>query len=977
MSPRIVNIVLWNVQSLNKKKSHAVTDYCLEKNVHLACLSETWFQDDKNYQTALFSEAGNYISYNHPRKTDTIGGGVCIFMKNIYKTVQQKKTVNSAFESVSILCCISGLPSQKLKVVSMYRRDAVVFSTFIEQFSKFVQNLILSKYPFVIGGDFNIHMNDPDHSYTRRFLKLCNDHNLNLSNVPKVKTHIAGNTIDFLVSDNAASSLIIESTVDYDAPPNISHHFPVIYTLKADFQCRSVAAIKPKRSFINFNVDDFKLELSKSLEDLYLCNTFEGKYKTFQEKMQICYDKHVPLRVSKICHNDRPKWMDHEYVEQRAIRRKLERIYTRSNSMQDEINWKLQRTKCSLLAAVKRDSMYTNAFINAKGDIKAQFNMLQKLIGDTVDPFVQKLPDVADYGNNYNLASDFNKFFMDKVEAVQSYIETEKQLYQIDKCDTSTPLLSDVQENSVQYLSEFKLCDIKELREIVYHSIKTTQGIDPLPSNTMSQCMDVLLPHLLDLVNTSLLTGSVDGVKFSYVKPLLKKIDLALSLFSSYRPISNLSFISKLIERVVAKRLNEHMTINNLHIESQHGYKSGHSTETLLIKFLNDILVAIDQNRGVVVLLIDLSSAFDTVQHSILLKILKNAMYISGTALEWFQSFLCGRSQAVLIDGVLSDWLTVTCGVPQGSVLGPILFNIYCRHIHHVFQKCEFLSSSYADDNSAMKSFAVFNQLHTLYQDIPNCLEKLKIYMIENHLKLNDSKTEVIVFGSSKLKEQISLHGTFLKSGKCIRFNDNVKYLGIFLDSLLSFEDQVQKVTSLSYTSMRNISQVKNCLSQQNLETFVHAFISSHLDYCNIIYLGLSRKLINKLQKLQNAAIRLIFKVRARHPVSSLFRNLHWLNIEQRVVFKVLLVVYKCINGLAPDVLKSLITVRNTETLILKQTYFNNTKFGKRAFVYYAPKYWNSLPLNIRLVSDINCFKTSLKSYLLLHYNEFRNRISM
>ena len=97
--------------------------------------------------------------------------------------------------------------------------------------------------------------------------------------------------------------------------------------------------------------------------------------------------------------------------------------------------------------------------------------------------------------------------------------------------------------------------------------------------------------------------------------------------------------------------------------------------------------------------------------------------------------------------------------------------------------------------------------------------------------------------------------GTFLKSGKCIRFSDNVKYLGFLLDSILSFDDQVQKVTSLSYASMRNLSKVKNCLSQQNLETFVHAFISSNLDYCNIIYLGLPKKLLIKLQKLQNASI--------------------------------------------------------------------------------------------------------------------------
>ena len=141
------------------------------------------------------------------------------------------------------------------------------------------------------------------------------------------------------------------------------------------------------------------------------------------------------------------------------------------------------------------------------------------------------------------------------------------------------------------------------------------------------------------------------------------------------------------------------MTVNNLHVDSQHGYKSNHSTETLLVKFLNDILVAVDKSRGVVVLLIDLSSAFDTVQHSILLKILQESIHVKGVALEWFRSFLLGRIQSVVIDGVLSDWLTVTYGVPQGSVLGPILFNIYCRHIDKVFKNCGFTSASYADDN--------------------------------------------------------------------------------------------------------------------------------------------------------------------------------------------------------------------------------------------------------------------------------------
>ena len=136
-----------------------------------------------------------------------------------------------------------------------------------------------------------------------------------------------------------------------------------------------------------------------------------------------------------------------------------------------------------------------------------------------------------------------------------------------------------------------------------------------------------------------------------------------------------------------------------------------------------------------------MSSAFDTVKHSILIKIFRDSIGVRGTALQWFESFLSGRTQAVVINGVLSEWLTVSCGVPQGSVLGPILFNIYCRHIHTVFEDCGFVSSSYADDNSGIKSFALFNQYQTLYKDIPHCLSKLIEYMLHSYLKLNNTKT--------------------------------------------------------------------------------------------------------------------------------------------------------------------------------------------------------------------------------------------
>ena len=707
--------------------------------------------------------------------------------------------------------------------------------------------------------------------------------------------------------------------------------------------------------------------------------SFEDKVISFQKTLSECFENHAPLIQSKIKHNERPKWMDYEYVQQRALRRKLERIYKRTGNTYDNITFKLQRTKCSLLVEQKRDCYFTKVFDNCKGNSKAIFENYNKVVGNSSEKPTQILPDLDEYdGDSFKLASSFNHFFIEKVQRARDHIHNElnsveQPVHAFNGKETNNQSLD---HSSI--LTDFKPSDMDELINLIRErGIRTSSKIDPISSSTMKECLDPLLPHLLDLINTSLKTGSINGVKLAYIAPLIKNlVDVDSLDKSSYQPISHLSFISKLIERIVAKRLNEHMSSNNFNVDSQHGYKSGHSTETLLVKFMNDLLVAIDKDRGVVVLLVDLSSAFDTVQHDILMKILEQSLNIRGTALKWFHSFLTGRTQAVIINGVESEWLPVSCGVPQGSVLGPILFNIYCRHINCVFEECGFSSLSYADDNAALKTFALFNQVNIMLDDIPNCITTLKRYMNSHYLKLNDSKTEIIVFGSSKFKDQLTLHGTFLNSGKCIRFTDNVKYLGVWFDSFLNLESQIQTVVSSSYASLRKISSMRK-LSRSNLETLVHAFISSKLDSCNALYLGLPKKCLKKLQKVQNAAIRVICNVRARHPVSELYTRLHWLNIEQRICYKTLLIVFKCIHGLAPKVLQDMCVMNRRDNSTLQITFFNRTKYGKRAFIYYAPRYWNNLPLYLRCNSVIDSFKKALKSFLILNFRDYKQNLTL
>ena len=510
------------------------------------------------------------------------------------------------------------------------------------------------------------------------------------------------------------------------------------------------------------------------------------------------------------------------------------------------------------------------------------------------------------------------------------------------------------------------------LDEIV--GIAKTYGIkcspeDPIPASLLSSCVDTFAPYWLEIVNLSLELGDMEGLKSAILLPLIKELNSTVDTdnFKNYRPVSNLLFVSKLIERVVQTRLERHMIRNGLISNKNYAYMKNHSTEHLLLKVVNDLYLAFDENRPSVVVLLDLSAAFDTVDHDKLLHILEHDIGIVGITLKWFESFLKGRNQKVKIGEEFSEILELLYGVAQGSVLGPQLFKIYIRSLYKYVEDTKFEIEGFADDHQLIKQFLISLQVKALGVDIQNLLLHIGTWMNEYFLCLNASKTKILVIAPPSIQPEIIIRGVFINYNVCIRFVESAKNLGVILDNVLSFKSQVHKVIKACYCTIKDVSSIKGFLSESHLKQLVCSCIFSLLDYCNSLYYGINSNLITKLQRVQNCAAKLVSKKKiSSSSMDDIFKDLHWLKVKHRIVFKILLIVHNCVQGSAPKELISLLHQGDSaRTLHLKETRIG-TRYGERAFSHMAPKLWNMLPIDIRKITDTDPFKKRLKSFLMI-----------
>ena len=416
------------------------------------------------------------------------------------------------------------------------------------------------------------------------------------------------------------------------------------------------------------------------------------------------------------------------------------------------------------------------------------------------------------------------------------------------------------------------------------------------------------------------------------------------------------------------------MTVHNLYPKAQSAYREFHSTETALLHVKHDILMNMNKKHVTLLVLLDLSAAFDTVDHSILLDQLHSSFGISGPVLSWFSSYLNNRSQFISVNGATSKHFDLQYGVPQGSCLGPLLFVIYASKLFSVLEHHLPDVHAYADDTQLYISFKPDSSAEQskALTALENCIDDIKRWMPADKLKLNDDKTEFIIIGTRQQLKKVTFN-TLRVGNTQVTSLSQAKNLGSWFDAQMNLNTHVTKCCQAAFFHLFNIRRIRKFLNHETVQILVNAFVTSRLDYCNSLLYGLPATQLNKLQRVQNAAARLICNISRFDHISPILFELHWLPIKYRINFKILLITYKALHGLAPNYITELITVKplsrynlrsDGELFLQRPTIKSSATLGDRSFALAAPTLWNELPTEIRHANSILTFKKLLKTFL-------------
>ena len=914
--------------------------------------TETWLTKDK-IDLCKFE---GFQSIHHIRPIDNNfnlkerGGGISIFIKDgIEFKIRQDLTKMLPFmESCFIELSIN---QKKFLIGGLYRAPDTHTNLFTEKLNEMLEPL-KNNHQIILLGDFNVDLlkNIP---CTNNF-QLCLQSNYlvpTITEPTRISTSRHANG-ELTVTKSLIDNIFINANINNISgiiKNNITDHFPIFINL---------TEIINKQSDTHHYTKYREIEISNmrrfdyALKQKGICNSNDNtqaaeSFSKFKDDFDTLYDQHFPIKTKITKQKDIKKpWVNEDLKKCIKIRDKLGKLVTKKLISPDVF----KRFRNQLVHKLRKakEIYFTNKFNSCQYNAKLTWNTINSVIRSKSKELTVNLVDEQ----NNSIAKDKvpNKF----VEYFTSIAAKLSSELPVSELNASSYLTNRIQ-NSFLYTPT----DSNEIMKVITDLKSNGKGIFKISTKVLEFSKTTIAPYLANTLNKCVIQGYFPyELKAGCITPIFKSGDR--KDVKNYRPVCSLSPFSKIFERIIYNRMYSFLEKNDILSSSQHGFRKKHSTESALINYINNINKGLNNSEYVASIFMDLSKAFDVIDHTILKQKLEHYGF-RGAFLDFIISYVQNRQYFVSTNGYKSPIKTVNIGVPQGSILGPLLFLLYVNDMKNSSDVLHFLQ--YADDSTTTYSSDNLNNCLAVMKSECN---KVLDWLLANKLIINLNKTFLMVFTNRKRQAEISIN----INNQTIKEINECKFLGVMLDNKLNWKSHVTHISNKISKSVAILRYLKFIFPKYILKTLYLTLVYPYLIYCNIIWCTADKTIVKPLILLQKKSLRIICKADFFDHTDPLFKETKLLKIEQIFKLNCAQFIYKCYNtNLFNDFRSELITHReihnyNTRGSSQLRLPFTSLKKCQQSFFHVGINLWNEIPITIKQANSIVFFKRQLIRHL-------------
>ena len=930
-----VKIAHLNCSSLTKNIDE-IRMIVKQTHLDILTLSETHLCDF--IENSEISCEGYFIER---RDRNRSGGGVVIYIKeDIDYTVRNDLFVQ---DLEMIIIEVKRPRTRSMFIVNWYRPPNANVANF-QLFETVLERLDLTSRECIILGDMNcdvMKIDKPHH--TKRLCEIMKRFNYKqLISSPTRVTKDTGTLID-LIWTNEPEKI---SRADVIETAFSDHYFVYCAVGKGNGYKENEHRYKVGRKMNKVNTEKLREDVAAiSWEEVESIDDAVEAYDIFEKEMLRVIDKHAPVKKSRIKKKESP-WITNDIlilIRQRNVQKKKAK---QSGLFEDWKHYKHLRNKVTACIRREKKNYVTNTINRSNGQSADIWQSLKCLMPKKVNsvkiPCIKK--DKYNVTDKTEIADSFNNHFIDIGRKIQ-----ERVAISDDGCENKNILSEKLSFPKCTSTFRFEPVNEQQVLDVINNlKEKKACGPDNIPAAYWKIVADIIVKSFTHIIHLSFCQGVAPADwKRSRVIPIFKSGDK--SDMNNYRPISILSVSSKIVEKLAFDQLYTYVDQKGILSRFQCGFRPKHSTATALFNVTEDWFESLDKGHFIGVVTLDLQKAFDTVDHLILLNKLR-FIGADELSIKWFNSYLSNRMQHTCVNGFESSQQKMQCGIPQGSILGPLLFVIYINDLSSCLSKCK--TSLYADDTCL---YYASENPKSVTETLNADLLIIDAWLKRNKLALNVKKCEFLMIGTTRRLKSAEVPDVLIQNVPISRVT-HCKYLGVLIDEHLDWVKHIEYLGKKIAKDIYLLKRIRPYVTKQTALTFYTSIIQSRFDYCSIIWGNAGKGCLDKLQKLQNRSLRIVLQVDWYFPSKNLFDILKIDNLSDRRNKQTLHMMYKIAYDMIPgEFLKYFVPKEFYYGLRNAHKCFElskpRTNFKKRSFSYRGIKDWNQLPRNLKDMS--------------------------